>query len=205
MKITVEDLIEAQNSPEKMAKLEGGELKVEGYLDLSGVPPTERRDHKGNNPTARGIAKAAITAAFSALGFSFADGILAKIVSQRGPIQRVVIIGKTEISYVISDDEGNNAHGATMAEARADLMVKRTSKDLTQFKAWTLDKVVSKQDAIFAYRSITGACSLGTSHWLEQHKTPEKITVEDIIKLTLGAYGSDTFEKFFAVPAPEKP
>ena len=78
----------------------------------------------------------------------------------------VIICGKTKITYVVKDDEGNYSHGDTPDEARADLMVKRTSKDLTQFKAWKLDKVVSKADAILAYRSITGACSAGVRHWL---------------------------------------
>src|SRR3990167_2807834 len=138
-----------------------------------------------------------LLSSFAAAGFSFADGILARIVSTRGPVSRVVICGKTEVSYVVSDDEGNHAHGDTLAEARADLAVKRVSKDLTQFKSWTLDKAVSKSDAILAYRSITGACAKGTRLWLEQHKTPDSLTVKAIIELTAGAYGADTFKSFF--------
>ena len=90
------------------------------------------------------------------------------------------------------------AHGDTLDEARADLMVKRTSKDLTQFKAWTLDKTISKADAIFAYRSITGACAKGTRHWLAHRQTPKKITVHGIIDITRGTYQSEVFKNFFA-------
>ena len=160
---------------------------------------------KVNDESVRGIGveikqrcRSMLLAAFASAGFSFADGILARIASKRGQVSRVIVCGKTEISYVVCDDEGNNAHGDTLAEARADLMVKRTSLDLTHFKAWTLDKEVSKADAILAYRSITGACAKGTRIWLEQRQTPENITVKGIIEITKGAYGSEKFEKFFS-------
>jgi hypothetical protein len=32
---------------------------------------------------------------------------------------------------------------------------------------------------------------------MDQHETPEKITVQGIIDITKGAYGSEAFEKFF--------
>jgi len=32
---------------------------------------------------------------------------------------------------------------------------------------------------------------------MEQRKTPEKVAVKDIIKLTAGAYGADVFKAFF--------
>ena len=152
---------------------------------------------KKNDPDAVTRCRESLLSSFRASGYCFADGILARIVSQRGRVSRVVICGKTKVSYVVADDEGNYAHGANLAEARADLMVKRSSKDLTQFRSWKLDKVVSKADAILAYRSITGACSQGTRLWLEQHKTPESLTVGEVVKLTQGAYGAETFAKFF--------
>jgi len=170
----------------------GGYLYISADAKLS-IPA----DAKKNDPTAASRCRSMLLSSFAAAGFSFADGILARIVSQRGPVSRVIICGKTEVSYIVSDDEGNNAHGDTMDEARADLMVKRASKDLTQFKSWKLDKVVSKSDAILTYRSITGACAKGTRLWLERHKTPESLTVGDIIELTQGAYGADVFAKFF--------
>ena len=65
--------------------------------------------------------------------------------------------------------------------------------------------MVSKADAIRAYRTITGACEEGTKAWVEARQTPEALTVFSLIELTRGAYGSAQFEKFFKVPAPEKP
>ena len=170
--------------------------KAGGYLYLSAL--THKTEHTGGNPRAREIARAAVTAVFAAIGYTIADGILAKVIQKRGPVSRVIICGKTEVSYVISDDEGNHAHGGTLDEARADLMIKRTSRDLTQFKSWTPEKVVSKSDAIFAYRSITGACAQGTRIWLEQRQTPEKLSVKEIMELTKGAYGAEAFKNFFS-------
>ena len=171
-------------------------LTVGGYIYLSAL--THKTEHTGGNPRAREIARAAVTAVFAAIGYTIADGILAKVIQKRGPVSRVIICGKTEVSYVISDDEGNHAHGGTLDEARADLMIKRTSRDLTQFKSWTPEKVVSKSDAIFAYRSITGACAQGTRIWLEQRQTPEKLSVKEIMELTKGAYGAEAFKNFFS-------
>ena len=177
---------------------------VGGYLDASGAYSHVKTNDKETADAGLALpgiiarkSASLVLSSFAAAGFSFADGILARIISQRGPVSRVIVLGKTEVSYVLSDAEGNHAHGDTLDETRKDLMVKRTSQDLTQFKAWTLEKVVSKSDAIMAYRSITGACSKGTRLFLEQRQTPEKITVKGIIDLTKGAYGSQVFEKFF--------
>ena len=137
-----------------------------------------------------------LLSAFSAAGFSFADGVLARIVFRRGPVSRVVICGKTEVSYLVTDGEAWS-HGKTLAEARDGLMYKIGSRDTSEFKGWALDRVVSKRDAIRAYRAITGACKGGVRAWLEQRKTPDSLAVENIIEMTKGAYGADAFKKFF--------
>ena len=180
----------------KIGKI-GGDL----YLSSLTKSPKIKTNDAGARTAAVSNCRAMLLSSFAAADFSFADGILARIVAQRGNISRVIICGKTEVSYVITDGEGNHAHGSTLDEARADLMVKRTSGDLTQFKSWTLDKVVSRSDAILAYRSITGACAHGTRVWLEQRQTPDSLTVYTIIKLTRGAYGAAKFAEFFSEPA----
>ncbi|MDE2098436.1 MAG: hypothetical protein KGL39_14380 [Patescibacteria group bacterium] len=135
-------------------------------------------------------------ASFAATGYSFADGILAHIVSSRGRVSRVIICGKTEVSYWVTDGEAFS-HGKTLKEARNGLLYKIGSRDTSEFKKWTLEKEVSKRDAIRAYRAITGACEGGVRAWMEQRKTPEKVTVSKIIKLTEGAYGAEKFKEFF--------
>jgi hypothetical protein len=177
----------------KLPQSIGGDLDLRSLNDAPKIKPN---DSEARN-AARTRCRSMLLSSFAAAGFSFADGILARIVSQRGPVSRVIVCGKTEISYIVADELGNYAHGDTLDEARADLMVKRVSKDLTQFKSWTPDKVVSKSDAILAYRSITGACAKGTRLWLERRQTPESLTVYTIIELTRGAYGANVFEKFF--------
>jgi hypothetical protein len=104
--------------------------------------------------------RALLISAFAASGFSFADGILSRIISQRGPVTRVIICGKTEVTYLVADGEAYS-HGKTLAEARDGLIYKMGSRDTSEFKKWSLDRVVSKHDAIRAYRCITGACEGG--------------------------------------------
>jgi len=137
-----------------------------------------------------------LLSSFAAAGFSFADGVLARIVSQRGPVSRVVICGKTEVSYLVTDGEAWS-HGKTLVEARDGLLYKIGSRDTSEFKAWTLDQEVSKRDAIRAYRAITGACEGGVRAWMDQRNTPETVTVKAIIDLTKGAYGAEAFKGFF--------
>src|SRR3990167_7915710 len=134
---------------------------------------------KVNDANAANRCRAMLLASFEAAGFSFADGILARIVSQRGPVSRVVICGKTEISFLVTDGEAFS-HGATLAEARDGLIYKICNRDTTEFKAWALDKVVTKRDAIRAYRTITGACEIGVRAWMEQRKTPGSVSVREI-------------------------
>ena len=141
--------------------------------------------------------RAMLLSSFAAAGFSFADGILARIVSSRGPVSRVVVCGKTNVSYLVTDGDAWS-HGNSLREARDGLLYKIGSRDTSEFKAWTLDKEVSRRDAIRAYRTITGACEAGVRGWMEQHKVPESITVERAIKMTNGAYGSESFKKFFS-------
>ena len=115
----------------------------------------------------------------------------------------MIICGKTQVSYLVTDGE-SFSHGETLAKAREGLIYKLGSRDTTEFKAWTLDKEVTKRDGIRAYRAITGACELGVRAWMESKSVPEKLTVGEIVKLTRGAYSSDVFEKFFVEAALEK-
>ena len=64
----------------------------------------------------------------------------------------------------------------------------------------TLNDTLSYEEAIAAYRTITGACSVGTKDFIENslpspHK--EEYTIKEIIDLTTGRYGNEKFAKFF--------
>ena len=132
-------------------------------------------------------------------GLYFADGILAKLISRKGRVARVQIIGKTEMSYVVEDGDGNYSHGKTLKEARDGLLYKLSSRDTSEFKKWTLKTSVSLGDAIKAYRAITGACEGGVRGFCEQQgELPKKLTLTEVVKRTKGAYGNDAFAKFFS-------
>ena len=165
---------------------------VGGYIGARG----DKSGITENDPAAKPRCDELLTKSFAAAGFSFADGVLARVVSMRGRVLRVVICGKTKTSYLVTDGAAWS-HGETLAAARDSLLYKIGSRDTTEFKSWSLDQVVAKKDAIRAYRTITGACEAGVRGWLEQRPTPAKISVRDIIKLTRGAFGHDVFREFF--------
>jgi hypothetical protein len=158
-----------------------------------------------NDTGAIARAYAGLLASFAAAGFAFSDGILARIVSRRGNVLRVMLCGHTELSYLVGDGEAWS-HGATLRAARDGLLYKIGKRDLSEFTKWKLDRVVSKRDAIRAYRTITGACELGVKAWMaQQGRLPEKSTIRNIIRLTMGAYGSETFREFFINKRPRSP
>ncbi len=128
------------------------------------------------------------------------DGIFTKIISERGKVMRVQRIARKEIEYLVTDGDGKWAHGATLKEAKESLIYKITSRDTSKYKEWTLDTTITHAEAIEAYRTITGACAFGTRHFCETilgDKKKEKYTIAEVIELTKGQYGADSFESFF--------
>ena len=128
------------------------------------------------------------------------DGIFTKIVSERGNVMRVQRIARKEVEYLVTDGYGRWAHGATLKEAKESLLYKITSRDTTKYEAWALDTEISHAEAIEAYRTITGACALGTRHFCETilgDNKKDRYTVAEVIELTKGQYGSETFRKYF--------
>ena len=138
----------------------------------------------------------ALKAPLAAQNLIRADGILANVVSKKGPVMRVIVIGRNKVSYIVQRD-GRTAHGATLAEARTDLLTKSGNRDTSAYKAWKADTAASLQDMIVAYRVITGACQQGVSFFLAETKVPAKLTVGEAIELTKGRYGHETFRNFF--------
>jgi len=125
------------------------------------------------------------------------DGVFSELISQRGHVMRVRMIGKKEISYIVTDGK-NFAHGATLKEAKEDLVYKVTDRRKDDFKSLNAESVLSHSEAIACYRTITGACSFGTRDFCENRLKKQKTyTVKEIARLTAGEYGHDTFTKFF--------
>jgi len=142
---------------------------------------------------------ASIEARFNLEGFTIADGILAKVISQRGSLKRVVIVGKKEASFLASDDKGNHAHGKTAREAMSELAFKLAdTDDLSDLEGMPLDTVKTPHEWSLVYRRVTRACRTGTKHFMEQ-KGPlkDQYTLAEIIAETKGAYEHKKFAAFF--------
>ena len=128
------------------------------------------------------------------------DGIFSVVDSHRGNVWRTHRIDEDETLYVVTDGEGHYAHGNTLKEAKADLIYKINDRDKSLYENLSLDDELSFVDAIAMYRTITGACSVGTRGFVESrlpkpHK--EKYTIREIMDLTKGEYGSETLKEFF--------
>lgn len=169
---------------------------IGGDADFQGWTGSAENIKINTGEIAKTICRDSQKAAFAALGLVLVDGILAKLVSNRGSVSRVVIMGQAKQSYIVERD-GKTAHGATLAEARADLLMKIGNRDTTPYRAWTEKTKVCLEDMIVAYRTITGACRKGCSHFLAGKNYPAKVSVEFIISETAGKYGHETFKAFF--------
>ena len=174
--------------------------EISGYIDARGADTKTAfpKLKTQNDATAAAKCADAIFKANLKLGYFYVDGIMARLIKRRGHVAKVIVCGKTEVSYVVDDGNGKYSHGATLDEARDGLIYKLSSRDTSKFKGWKRDTVVSIGDLIGAYRAITGACEGGTRGFCErQGKLPEKLTIASAIEMTKGQYGADVFAKFF--------
>ena len=129
-----------------------------------------------------------------------ADGIFQKVISRKGNVYRVQSIGKDKITYLVTDGNGKWSHGDTLHDAKEDLIYKISNRDKSAYESLTLDSALTHAEAIEAYRVITGACSAGTKAFvtsLDPKQLKESYTIREIIELTKGHYGSETFAEFF--------
>ena len=148
------------------------------------------------------LSKQKIYSAFRRKDFLFYDGILSRVIDTKVlksgvKVYRLEVVGKTSISYCIESD-GVYSHGETIKEARESLLYKIGERDKSEYEGWTLDKRITKRQAIESYRVITGACEYGVRCFVEgQGKLKLKYSVREIIGLTKGQYGNLEYEKFF--------
>ena len=173
---------------------------VGGYVsardaDTKTAFPKLRKQNAGQD--ALTICHKAMTTALALVGLVSHDGILSKFISAKSGVYRVKIIGKTKVSYVVVRDNVT-AHGATLSEARADLLFKLGKRDTSIYKKWTLKTEKPIEEMIAAYRAITGACGHGVSNFLNGKDYRKKVSVEFAIAETQGQFGNDVFSEFFA-------
>ena len=140
---------------------------------------------------------------FLKLGLLFADGILAKILTKHTnkngtTVYKIQLIGQLKTSYCI-EANGKFAHADTIKQAKEDLKFKFQDNDTSMYKDYTLDTVVTFEEALQMYHDITGACSGGTKHFVENvlKVKKKKYTIAECIELTRGQYNAEKFEEFF--------
>ena len=107
-------------------------------------------------------------------------------------------MGEDNYSYVFTKD-GVNAHGKTIKSAYRDWLFKTSPRDMNEYENLKMDDAKDINYWALCYRTITGACSLGTENFIENFKDSIKpqMTLKEVIKITKGHYGSETFREFF--------
>ena len=135
---------------------------------------------------------------FLKAGFLFADRILAKIIEKKKNVYKIQICGETKISYCIEID-GVFAHGDTLKQAKESLLYKISDRDTSKYNDYTLDTVITFEDAVKMYRCITGACEAGTRHFVENvlKNKKKKYTIREVIEETKGQYNNNVLAEFF--------
>ena len=178
-------------------------LTVGGYLYLSGTQIKNKAAAKEKvRPTQPNFEKqwklsVELKLSWQNGKYRVFDGIFCEVIRQLKNAFKIKVGSK--IQYVVTDGE-NFSHGDTIKQAKADLIYKISNRDTSAYKDLTLDSVVTKAQAIQMYRVITGACEAGTKHFVSGlAKTKAKYKIAELIKLTKGQYGAQTFAKFFGV------
>jgi hypothetical protein len=178
---------------------------VGGSLDLSGL--TSIPD--GFNPTVGGYLYLRGQSKYIASNigilewqdgrYILIDDILSEVIHKRGNTWKVKIVGRKEETYIVTDGNGSYSHGDTIKEAREDLLFKLGNRSKEEYKDLTLESVLKFEDAVVCYRVITGACQAGIKHFLSIASIKRKsYSIQNIIDLTEGQYGNQTFKSFFS-------
>ena len=181
-------------------------LTVGGYLDLrdTGITDTSKVKRTLSAEARRKIAakrNMMVVWEWSNRTYIKVDGIFSVVDSHHGNVWRAHQLGDNKQTYIVTDGENHYAHGDTIEEARKDLVYKICDRDKSEYKHLTLDSELTYSEAIECYRVITGACSAGTRNFCEnilpQDDKKDKYTIREMIKLTCGQFGHDTFKDFF--------
>lgn len=129
----------------------------------------------------------------------YADGILTHIKKEKRIDKYTFYVGRIPGRNVIFDGI-NYAHCDTLRSGISDLLFKSASdRGAEQYRGLSLDTEMGVDDAVAMYRIITGACAQGSKRFVEDlgDKLKERYTIREMLELTRGQYGSESFEKFF--------
>ena len=180
-------------------------LTVGGYLDLrgTGITGEVKVNKKLSSKAIAAISRVSNMPIFwewNDRSYIKVDDMFTAVDSHHGNVYRVHKLNSSEQLYLVTDSENHWAHGRTLQEARADLIFKINDRDTSVYRNMSLNDTITYEEAIAAYRTITGACAAGTKDFIENrlpkpHK--DKYTVQEIIALTEKEYGGKKFSEFF--------
>ena len=130
-----------------------------------------------------------------------ADGILSEIISKKErkgiTIYKVINYKETKQTYLIESD-GTFSHGRTIKEAKESFKYKISNRDTSQYDSLTIDSILTIEESIKLYRTITGACEYGTRYFVENlSNPPKKLTIKKLIKITEGQFNYSMLVEYF--------
>ena len=130
--------------------------------------------------------------------YLYCDDTLIHVKRKRKIGEYTYYVGKINGMNAIYDGE-NYAHCKDFRDGVNDLEFKKAKdRGAEQYRDYTMDTVVSFEDAKTMYRIITGSCKAGTENFVSGLRSVKKqYTVREIIEITKNAYRGEVFKTFF--------
>ena len=130
--------------------------------------------------------------------YLYCDDSLIHVKRKRKIGEYTYYVGKIKGMNAIFDGE-NYAHCKDFKDGANDLAFKKAKdRGAEQYRDYTMDTVVSFDDAKTMYRIITGSCKAGTEQFVNGLKSvKEQYTVREIIDITKNEYRGEVFKAFF--------
>ena len=130
--------------------------------------------------------------------YIYCDGCLTPIRKAKKLDKYTVYIGKIPCRNVVSDGK-HFAHCDKIRDGIADLIYKEASdRGAEQYRGCQLDEPHTVKELMTMYRVITGACRQGTEQFVKSlGPLKDTYTISEVIQLTKGQYGAESFQKFF--------
>lgn len=130
--------------------------------------------------------------------YLYCDGFLTLIRKTQKLGEYTVYIGKIPGRNVVSDGK-HFAHCDKIRDGIADILYKEASdRGAEQYRGCQLDEPHTVKELMTMYRVITGACRQGTEQFVKSlGPLKDTYTISEVIQLTKGQYGAESFQKFF--------
>lgn len=134
------------------------------------------------------------------------DDIQTGIISAKGNVAKGFILYldlTTKPCYIVKDNNGIYAHGATLKEAEEALRAKQLKRmpveeRIQLFKEhFKSDKLYKGHEFYNWHHTLTGSCKMGRDSFCEEHgiNLESEYTVKDFIELTENSYGGEIIKE----------